>query len=86
MFNFTPRMKQLRTVINRNGNHYFVSTNDTFDHGFETMIFRCNADGKVTDWGELFADRYDTIDEATTGHKVACDTFQPNEEGVYGDF
>jgi len=86
MFNFTPRMKQVRTTINRDGKHYFVSTNDTFDHGFETMIFRCDADGKVTDWGDLFSERYGTIEEATEGHKTACDSFQPPTEDAYGEY
>jgi len=83
---FVPRMKQFRTIINRNGKDYFVSTNDTYDHGFETMIFPCDANGKITDWGELYAKVYDSIEEATEGHKNACDSFQPTTEDAYGEY
>ena len=71
------RMEQMRDVINRGGQYYFVSTNDVPYTGFETMIFPCNEDGEVTNWGELYCDRYDTVLEATVGHTRAINNFQP---------
>lgn len=45
------------------------------DHGYdgvplwyETMVFKCDAAGKVTDWLELDCERYSTRDEAIEGH------------------
>ena len=45
------------------------------DHGYdgvpkwyETMVFKCDAAGKVTDWLELDCERYTTRDEAIEGH------------------
>lgn len=76
--NWKPRMKQLTEVIKRGDKHYYVSTNDTFDHGFETMIFAFDLySGKVTDWGELYAERYDTELAAAVGHTRAINNFQP---------
>jgi hypothetical protein len=58
-------------------NGYWVSTvwlglNHAFGDGppliFESMVFPCSADGKVTDWLELDSDRYSTEAEALTGH------------------
>lgn len=50
-----------------------VSTVDLFvtigGQGFETMVFRADKSGKVTDWLELFCRRYDSEQEALRGHK-----------------
>ena len=35
---------------------------------FETMVFGCNEDGDVLDWGELDFARYDSEDAALAGH------------------
>ena len=45
---------------------FFVSTMDTFDRGWETMVFpiiNC-----VVDYGDLYADRYLTEQAAKEGH------------------
>lgn len=34
-------MEHLGAIVNSNNNSYYVSTTDTFDEGFETMVFRC---------------------------------------------
>lgn len=73
---FKPRMYQLRTVIKRGENYYFVSTNDTFDKGFVTMVFPFDLyDGKVTSWGELGSAHYDTVEQATHGHWHMVENF-----------
>jgi hypothetical protein len=45
------------------GNADAVGTN------FETMVFECNKDGEVDDWGELDKENYITEEEAIEGHK-----------------
>lgn len=76
---FGDEFKQMRTVIERNGKFFFVSTNDTFDRGLETMVFACDASGSVTDWGDLYSDHYDSIGAAKIGHRRVCESFQPSE-------
>jgi len=50
---------------------YFVSTNLTWDHGWETMVFKRDpAVGEVSDWTELDVDRYNDQNEAYTGHEA----------------
>lgn len=39
---YKERMRPLRDIVNSNGVSYYVSTADTFDAGYETMIFRLN--------------------------------------------
>lgn len=36
---------------------------------YETMVFSCDKDGKVEDWGELDKENYSTEEEARQGHK-----------------
>jgi hypothetical protein len=50
--------------------HVFVSTNNTFDNGWETMVFECDDKGKPTNWTELDCDRYSDESEARNGHKL----------------
>jgi hypothetical protein len=71
----------LRTVIRRGDNFYMVSTSDTFDAGWETMVFPCSEAGKVTSYGELACRRYGRGDnakaDAWNGHNRMVDNFQP---------
>jgi hypothetical protein len=39
---------------------------------YETMAFASDADGNVSEWGEVYCDRYETREEAIAGHKEAC--------------
>ena len=52
---------------------FWVSTTHTIDHGWETMAFPCDEAGTVTDWGEVYCDRYATEEGAKAGHSLACD-------------
>ena len=48
---------------------YFISTNNTFDHGWETMVFMRNPlNGKI-DFTELDSGRYDNQEQAYKGHE-----------------
>lgn len=44
-------------IIKINQSYYLVDKADTFDAGWETMVFCCDEEGEVTDWQELYADR-----------------------------
>ena len=65
------------SVIQRGGNYYWVSTKNTFDHGWETMVFLSDENGTVLDWSELFCARYSVISEAGIGHNSVVQNFQP---------
>lgn len=43
---------------------------------FETMVFPCDAAGKVTSWGELDAARYSTEADAIAGHERIVGEFK----------
>lgn len=69
---------------------YCVSTVKlTIDHGFglgppqwyETMVFAAEGD-EVTDWGELYCERYATQEEAIEGH---ARVFQMAQRGELND-
>ena len=75
-FDHKPRMQQLKNVIQRGDKYYFVSTNDTPDNGFETMVFPFDLyEGRVSSWGELAFDRYDTAEQAKEGHQRMVENF-----------
>lgn len=47
---------------------YFISTNNTWDHGWETMVFSRNPTTGDIDYSELDVDRYNDETEAYSGH------------------
>ena len=50
---------------------YFISTNDTWDRGWETMVFKRDpVEGGVSDYTELDVDHYNDETEAYAGHEV----------------
>jgi hypothetical protein len=46
---------------------YLVSTVFTFDRRWETMVFE-SKNGVVESWEDLYAQWYDSADEAMSGH------------------
>lgn len=58
----------LTDIVEVNGNYYYVDSRYTFDHGYETMVFPCDSNGKVTNWRDLYANWYDTNTEMEIGH------------------
>lgn len=63
------------------------------DHGFrdsaplwyETMIFACDAKGKVTDWGDRYCRRYTTEEQAREGHSVAIRWLGEHPDAIEDD-
>ena len=60
--------KQRDIVKMRNGKYVCIDTCWTMDHGWETMVFSCNKEGKVIKWQDLDCDIYTTKEEADKGH------------------
>lgn len=64
------RNDALSDIVELNGNYYYIDSCYTMDHGYETMIFPCDSNGEVTDWGELYAEWYDSRTEMANRHKA----------------
>lgn len=60
--------KHFKNIVEFNGDHYYISSCYTLDHGYETMIFPCDDNGNVTDWSELYAEWYDSETEMEKRH------------------
>lgn len=61
-------MKKSTTVKTRTKGYVWIDTCYTFDRGWETMVFRCDKNGKVLDWMDLDCDIYVTESQASEGH------------------
>ena len=48
--------------------YVLVDTRCTPDHGWETMVFKCNQKGTVKNWTDLDCRNYGTQQEANNGH------------------
>ena len=64
------------TFMSASGNFYYVDSNNTFDHGYETMVFACNNEGEVTDWKDLDCKRYHSLEEMQAGHKAMVEKWK----------
>lgn len=42
---------------------------------YETMIFPCDPDGGITNYGEIYCDRYTEAHDALDGHQRAVNSF-----------
>lgn len=62
-------MKHITNIVNsgKTGKPYYVSTADTPDAGWETMIFEIDEDG-VIDWMGIYTRHYENSDDAHSGH------------------
>lgn len=68
-------MKHLKAYITVNGQEYYVSTKNTFDVGFETMVFE-SKDKCVVDWIEEYYKHYATEGEAIKGHNYIVNNLE----------
>lgn len=48
--------------------YVWIDTCNTFDRGWETMVFRCDENGKVLDWMDLDSELYINENNASKGH------------------
>ena len=70
------RMEHLMDDVQLNGVWYYVSTLDTFDHGFETMVFEYydyehkeKYKDSGVNWSGLYSEAHDTPEAAAERHK-----------------
>lgn len=59
-------------VKTEDGKLFYVDSTETFDAGFETMVFPCDEDGQVTSWFELYVEHYKNEKEMEQRHKYIC--------------
>ena len=64
------------TFMSASGDFYYVDSNNTLDHGYETMVFACDNEGNVTSWTDLDAEWYDSLEEMQAGHKAMVEKWK----------
>lgn len=47
-----------RTIISNGKRHFLIDTCYTDDWGNESMVFECDENGEVSDWGDLDVSRF----------------------------
>ena len=57
-----------RDTIKTSKGYVLIDSRNTFDHGFETMVFRCDQNGNVSNWLDIDVDRYFSYEEMLEGH------------------
>lgn len=79
-------MEHLKSYVVANNQEYYISTNNTPDVGFETMVFE-SKDKYVTNWREKFFKHYNTKEEAIEGHNYTINNLEKClEEGKTQDW
>ena len=68
-------MEHLKDYITINNQQYYISTNNSFDLGLETMIFK-SENNCVISWKELFYKHYKTEKEAINGHNYVINNLE----------
>ena len=74
---FEREQNHLKSYVVHGGLFYYVSTNRTFDRGWETMIFSCDENNCVTDWAERYAELHDNATVAAERHYAIARTWKP---------
>ena len=79
-------MEHLKSYVTLKDQEYYVSTKNTFDVGFETMVFK-SKDNYVTSWTEEFYKHYTTKEDAIKGHNYIVNNLEKClEEGETQDW
>lgn len=59
------------------GNYYMVDSNDTFDRGFETMVFDWDIKrDEVSDWVDNYQELHDDYEEMEKRHHFICENYE----------
>ena len=60
-----------------NGSYYYVDSANTFDAGYETMVFDYDMkNDEVASWSDRFCLHYATFDQMCKGHFAICENFE----------
>ena len=69
--------RELSHIIKSKNKYYLVDSNDTFDFGYETMVFLFNIkEDDVENWGDLYCKRYTTEEEMKKHHFEVCENIE----------
>ena len=70
--------RELSTVVETNdGEQYLVSSADTFDAGFETMVFKWDkTQDNVENWNDFFCEHHTSYDEMVQVHETICENLE----------
>ena len=75
--------RELSHIVECKGKKYFVDSNNTFDGGYETMVFNTIGEDEEVDWEDLYAEWYDSYEEMKQKHYEICNNLEnyiDNEE------
>lgn len=64
--------RDMAHIVKANNNYFYVDSADTFDHGFETMVFKAEPrdNGRyAVDWADLYCEYYNSYAEMEVRHK-----------------
>ena len=67
--------RELSHIVECNGKKYFVDSNDTFDYGYETMIFDVLKNDEI-DWSGIYTERYLSYEEMEKQHYTICNNLE----------
>ena len=65
-----------RDIVKTNRGYVLVDSRETFDMGYETMVFKCNERGQVDIWLDIDVARYPTYAEMGKGHACMVDKWK----------
>lgn len=64
--------RELGHIVQTNDDlYYYVDSTNTFDAGYETMVFMCEKDAdefKTSDWRDLYVEHYSSWDKMEKRH------------------
>lgn len=64
-------------IVEVGDNAYYIDSCDTFDNGFETMVFEYNLKlNEVESWMDLYCETYSTSEEMEEGHEHICNNLE----------
>ena len=67
--------RKLSHMVECNGKKYFVDSNDTFDYGYETMVFDVLKNDEI-DWSGIYTERYLSYEEMEKQHYTICNNLE----------
>ena len=57
-----------RDIVKTKNGYVLIDSRNTFDMGYETMVFKCDEQGGVDEWLDIDLKRYPTYWEMVQGH------------------
>ena len=67
--------RKLSHMVECNGKKYFVDSNNTFDYGYETMVFDVLKNDEI-DWSGIYVERHSSYEKMEKQHYTICDNLE----------